>query len=356
MLYDSKQWIADLDTVIESLPFLSEFEKTSVMITGATGLVCSAIVDILIRYNETHENQIKIICPGRSHEKMMGRFGSFAKKDFFSFVQYDATSTNNTIDIPSDYIIHGASNATPNSIINEPVETILGNIIGLKQLFEFAKACRTKRVLYISSSEIYGIKKDNEAFKETEYGYIDLLNPRNSYSIAKRAAETLCISYSKEYNVESVIVRPGHIYGPTASSQDNRVSSAWAYAAAKGNDIIMKSPGSQMRSYCYCLDCASAILTVLFYGQEQKAYNISNRNSIISIRQLGEAIANAANVRFLSEEASSEEKKAFNPMENSSLNSETIEQLGWRGLFDASCGIRHTITILKETRICDESI
>ena len=115
-----------------------------------------------------------------------------------------------------------------------------------------------------------------------------MLNPRNSYSISKCAAETLCASYYDEYGVDSVIIRPGHIYGPTAQETDNRVSSAWAYCVARGKDIVMKSDGSQIRSYCYCLDSASAILKVMLKGSPVKAYNISNPTSIISIKQMAE--------------------------------------------------------------------
>ena len=66
------------------------------------------------------------------------------------------------------------------------------------------------------------------------------------------------------------IVRPGHIYGPTATRKDNRVSTAFAYNASDGKDIIMKSDGAQIRSYCYMLDCASAILYVLLKGKKGK--------------------------------------------------------------------------------------
>ena len=107
-------------------------------------------------------------------------------------------------------------------IVKEPVETMLSNFLGMKSLLDFAKEYGSKRILYISSSEIYGKKDGDQPYHEGEYGYIDMLNPRNSYSIGKRAAETLCASYADEYGVESVIVRPGHIYGPTASPYDNR--------------------------------------------------------------------------------------------------------------------------------------
>ena len=174
------------------------------------------------------------------------------------------------------------------------------------------------------------------------------MNPRNSYSVGKRAAETLCASYFAEYGVDSVIIRPGHIYGPTASESDNRVSSAWAYMVSRGENIVMKSDGSQIRSYCYCLDCASAILTVLLKGESVKAYNISNADSVISIRKMAEILSSSASVELKIELPTDAEKKGFNPMPNSSLDSTELCGLGWQGLFDAERGFSHTVAILKE--------
>ena len=348
MLYDNKQWIADIDTVSAVLPELDQLAGKSIMITGAAGLICSAVVDILFRYNDTHADKIRILAAGRWLEEMTVRFGTMADRDDFQFVIYDASVTDNHLDIQADYIIHGASNAFPGMIIKEPVETMLSNFVGMKCLLDYAKANGIKRILYISSSEVYGKKENSEPFREDEYGSIDLLNPRNSYSVGKRAAETLCASYAAEYGVESVIVRPGHIYGPTASPHDNRVSSAWAYAASRGENIVMKSDGAQIRSYCYCLDCASAMLKVLLKGENCHAYNISNPDSIISIRQMAELLAASAGVELKMELPSAEEKKGFNPMSNSSLESSSLTGLGWRGFFDAAEGFRHTVKILKE--------
>lgn len=347
-IYESEQWISDIDEIIQSLSELEKLAGKSVMITGAAGLVCSAVVDIFMRYNDTHKSKITIYAAGRWREEMTARFHSMVDRDDFNFVVYDASKTTNNLDFHCDYIIHGASNAFPNMIVKEPVETMLSNFIGMKYLMDYAKEYNTKRVLYISSSEVYGKKDGNLPYYEGEYGYIDLLNPRNSYSVGKRAAETLCASYTDEYGIESVIVRPGHIYGPTASSNDNRVSSAWAYAAARGENIVMKSDGCQLRSYCYCLDCASAILKVLIKGENMHAYNISNPESIVTIRKVAEILAVSAGVDLKMEIPSEEERKGFNPMSNSSLDSRSLKELGWKGMFDAETGFFHTVKILKE--------
>ena len=349
LLYKNKCWIADIDKILEVIPELDSLAGKSVMITGAAGLVCSSIVDVLFRYNDTHKEKIRILAAGRWHKEMFDRFQEMTNRTDFVYVSYDASKTDNVFDVHADYIIHGASNASPNMITNEPVETMLSNFLGMKNLLDYAKQQGTRRLLYISSSEVYGKKEDSRPYRENQYGYIDLLQPRNSYSVGKRSAETLCVSYADEYGVESVIVRPGHIYGPTASPYDKRVASAWAYSVAKGEDIIMKSDGSQIRSYCYCLDCASAILKVLLCGQDCHAYNISNPDSIITIKEMAEILAKSGSVRLRSEMPTDEEQKSFNPMHNSSLEGTSLLALGWHGCFDAETGFGHTVRILKET-------
>lgn len=349
-LFKSKTWIKDLDEEISSTPELAQLRGKSVLFTGGTGLICSAAVDLLIRYNETNGSEIKIILAGRSIERMKKRFQPFSDKSYMDYVLFDTANTTSNPEIIADYIIHGASNASPNKIVKEPVETIMSNLFGLKILLDQAKKHNSKRVLFVSSSEVYGNKDNDLPFREDEYGFVDFLNSRNSYSVAKRAAETLCVSYHDEYGVDNVIVRPGHIYGPTAVESDNRVSSAWAYAVARGDDIVMKSDGAQVRSYCYCLDCASAILKVLLVGEGGHAYNVSNPNSVISIKEMAKLLANSAGVQLKIELPTRAEKKAFNPMKNSSLDASLLIGLGWNSLFDAEKGFHHTVSVIRESR------
>lgn len=345
-LQDNKLWISDLDEIIENLSVASELAGKSVLVTGATGLICSAIVDVIIRWNELHDEKIKVFAAGRDKEKVKRRFSSASETEWFEFLQYDASSETN--DLPdTDYIIHGASNAFPDMIVKEPVETMLSNIVGIRNLLDHVRSGRAKRLLFISSSEVYGRKNSEKPRKINEYGSIDILNPRNSYSVGKCAAETLCASYAEEYGTDTVVVRPGHIYGPTASKADNRVSSAWAYAVARGEDIVMKSDGAQIRSYCYCLDAASAILTVLLKGERGQAYNISNPDSVISIKKMAGILTDSAGVSLRTELPTEAEKKGFNPMSNSSLDASELIALGWRGLFDAKRGFSHTVEIIK---------
>ena len=90
------------------------------------------------------------------------------------------------------------------------------------------------------------------------------------------------------------------------------------------------------------------MLKVLLNGENCHAYNISNPNSIISIKQMAELLAAGAGVELKTELPSAEEQKGFKPMSNSSLESTSLTGLGWEGLFDAAEGFEHTVKILKE--------
>lgn len=350
VLYDSDTYVKDLKEVVEKTPVIREFAGKTVLITGAGGLICSGIVDLLLMSNAIYHTQITIYAADINVDGVVARFSAFPDKvaaEYLHIVNYDATKENK-FDFVVDYIIHGASNAHPKAIAERPVETMLDNFSGMYELLEYAKRVQAKNTLFISSSEVYGLKNNNEPFKEDEYGFLDILNPRNSYSSGKRAGETLCASYSSEYGIHTNIVRPGHIYGPTASPRDTRVGSSFAYDAANGRDIVLKSEGKQIRSYCYVLDCDAAMLTVLLKGELAKAYNISDSNSVITIRELARLYAEAGKVRVIMDLPTDKERKAFNPMENSSLSSERLEQLGWKGVFDVAEGTKHTVIVLKD--------
>ena len=348
MIDKSAIWIHHLDETLDSVYELDDLNGKSILITGAGGLIGSALIDLIVRYNEKNSAKINIIAAGRDRTRIYKRFFPYCEKDYFKIFLFDALKNSLSSDLYCNYIINGAGNADPLKISAEPVETLMANLNGQKQLLEFAYKQDVSRVLYISSSEVYGKSIVEKPFAEDDYGYVDQLNPRGSYAIGKRAAENLCISYCTEYGVDTVIVRPGHIYGPTASSADSRVSSAWAYAAACGKNIVMKSDGLSIRSYCYCLDCATAIIKVLTKGESAHAYNVSNPQSVISIREMAEMLAEAGGVKVIKEMPDKMERLAFNPMLNSSLDSSRLQQLGWKGLFDAKRGLSNTVGIIRE--------
>ncbi len=361
----------DVDRALACIPNPEKLDGRSVLITGATGMICSSLADLLLRLNSRRDCAgrsertdgvggsgdsaagIRIILAGRSEERIRARFAGFTGGRDYFFLRYDATETDDVKqpDYSADYIIHGASNADPAVLSAEPVETILANVAGLNRMLSAACAGGSRRLLYISSSEVYGNRtaaEDELPYSEEDYGYVDLLNPRSSYPCSKRTAETLCVSYGQEHGLDTVIVRPGHIYGPQITERDSRASAQFTRNAAAGDDIVMKSAGTQLRSYCYTLDCASAILAVLLNGENGNAYNISNRDSIVTIRDVAEALAKAGGTRVVFEEATEREKAGYNLMTNSSLNARKLEGLGWKAVFGLEEGAEKTLAFYRQ--------
>ena len=157
----------------------------------------------------------------------------------------------------------------------------------------------------------------------------------------------LCNAYNTEYNLRTLIVRPGHIYGPSASKKDMRISSEFAFLSAEGKHLELKSSGLQKRSYCYSIDCAAQILTVLLKGEPGEAYNIGH-DEITSIREMASFYAKAGNVKLIMLQPTSQELAAFNPMNNATLDNTKIKSLGYKNLFSVEEGCIHTVKILKE--------
>jgi nucleoside-diphosphate-sugar epimerase len=347
----SPSYWEDLRLALKSIPNPQALNNKKILVTGATGMLCSPIVDIFLLMNREHNAGITIFLAGRDKDTSLERFQSFSERDGLVFVPYDATKSDNVEHSGSfDYIIHGASNANPELYMERPVDTMLANILGLSRMLDLAKASSAKRLLYVSSSEVYGQKPGSDRFSEGDYGYLDILHERAGYPSSKRAGESLCVAYGMQHNIDTVIVRPGHIYGPSIRESDQRASAQFTRKAIAGEEVVLKSRGTQLRSYCYSLDCASAIITVLLEGERANAYNISNPDSICTISDIAEQIAAAGNVKLVYEDAADNSQVVNSLMQNASLDSSKLEHLGWKPAFDIIAGIKSMIESLRESK------
>ena len=319
----------------------------SILITGATGLIGSAVTDLLCLARRTHLADVEVYAASRSLKKLRQRFKTW---EALEFLEYEATCKPQWSK-KFDYIIHCAGYAHPDEFGKHPVETVMESIMGIHYLLNHIKEIGSgSRTLYVSSSEVYGIRDSGceKWYSEEDFGRVDFLKARACYPSAKRTAETLCASYVQEYGLDVVIARPGHIYGPNATDSDSRASAQFFRDVMADRDIVMKGKGRQLRSYCYVLDCVSALLTVLSFGETGKAYNISNKESVVTIRQLAEEIAKQSGRSIVSIQPSDLEKRNYNPMDSSALNAECLEALGWRGCYDLQAGVGATLEALRK--------
>ena len=340
---EMKTYIDDIRQIFDlDLPW-GKLSGTNILITGATGLIGSTLVDVLM---SNPRRDYDVYASGRNVERAKQRFGKYFDFDSFHFVKYDVLSPLE-IDVPFDYIIHAASNASPNAFTQSPVEIIKSNIYGVSNLMDYGLKHGLKRFLYVSSGEVYG-QGDGRVFTEKYSGYVDCMKARSCYPSSKRTSETLCVSYAEEYGVDVVIVRPCHVYGPYYTESDNRVYAQFIRNVLKGEDIVLKSTGEQYRSWCYVVDCVSALLFVLLKGVSGEAYNIADPTSVMTIRQLSEMLAEIGQCKVKLEVPSEIEKRGYNPVQKSVFSISKLEGLGWKISGSMKEKMAKTVNFLKE--------
>lgn len=334
ILKEDMEWIARSERI-----FWDALEGKKILITGATGLIGSQIVMGLDRHNQICENQICIYALARNQAKAAEMF-----KECTESVKILVGDIKEKIvfDGEVDYIIHGASMTDSKAFVNYPVETISTAIKGTENVLEFAREKSVCGMVYLSSLEVYGVTDPSrESIKETEYGYMDPLSVRSSYSEGKRMVECLCISYGHEYHIPVKIARLSQTFGPGVSYGDNRVFAQFAKSIIEGKDIVLKTKGETYRNYCYTRDAITGILCVLTEGAQWEAYNIANKETGISICGMAEMVADdigKGKIKVVFDLAENIEKLGYGPTIKIALNTDKIESLGWKaevGLKDA---------------------
>lgn len=331
---------------------LDELSSSTVLVTGAGGLVGSHIVDVLLAANRSQDANIRIIASGRSKNKLLHRF-SCPEIGAPELLEWDISDPFPG-DLHVDFAIHAASNADPSFKSKQPVETFLNNIMGTKALLDLLKRQGAGRLVYVSSGEFYGEFSQDTAGTPEEYcGFLDYDNPSSCYGSSKRASEMLCRCYASEYGIDSVIARLCHTFGPGMKIEDPRALSAFLLEGARGNAITMNSAGAMKRSHCYSGDAATAILTIAASGKCAEAYNIADPNGSCTIRDFAEKVARRAEVGIVIKLADANQRASYQQSSNAILNPNKLIQLGWTPASSLEEGIDITLGCLRSKLISD---
>jgi nucleoside-diphosphate-sugar epimerase len=350
MFYHSAFYDTDLDYAV---PFAENFSGAAILITGATGLIGTFLVDALMRQGSrgAKRAEITVYALGRNEEAAHARFGEHWDSPSFNFIKHDNLAPLDVDDFPTpvDFIIHGAANAHPALFSTAPINTVIDMILGAKNVLDFASTQKIKRTIFISSGEVYGENRgDCEHFREDYCGTIACNSLRAGYPESKRCIEALCQAYHAENGIDVVIARLCHIFGATQTAMDSRVSAQWLRCAAAREDIIMKSAGTQVRSYCYVADAATALLTLLARGEAGAAYNVANSaGDEMSLREIAEFLTNEAGTKVIHETPSATEKAGYSPRDYAVLDSTKIRALGWSEKFSLRDGLYRALAILR---------
>ena len=337
------QYVAMLDLPWEKL------NGKSFLITGASGLIGSFLIDVLM-YKNLHEGMnCKLYAIGRNQERAKAKFVKYWNLDSFDFIPCDINMPINLKGIETvDYLLHMASNTHPVAYSTDPIGTITTNIIGTRSLLEFAVERNVTRFAFASSNEIYGENRgDVEFFDEHYCGYIDSNTMRAGYPESKRCGEALCQAYKKQKNLDIVIPRFTRSYGPTMLMTDTKAISQFIRKAIAGEDIILKSAGTQYYSYTYVADAVSGLLTVILKGKNGDAYNIADEHSDIMLKDLAAVIAGISKKNVIFQLPDDVEKAGYSTVTKARLDGRKLQKLGWKVRYNIQSGMERTIDILK---------
>lgn len=334
-------------TELELLSRDITFANERILVTGASGLIGSVLVEAILLYNQMSNSKVQVYAMARNTERLHDRFSEWREDDNLHLVSGDV-SKGICDDVEFDLIIHLASNADPKTYAQYPAETITSNTIGIYNILEYARKRKGTKVFFASSMEVYGLLDDNTSITESMYGLVDFNCLRQGYSESKRTSELMCKAYWDEYRVPCWIGRLGYIYGCKCKPDDSKVVFQFIKNALGNEPIVMKSDGRQRRAYCYYIDAVSAILCIINKGEYGESYNIADRESVVSIKELAELIANKSGTEVVFERPSKQETKGYSRTMDMILNSEKLEKLGWNPVFHLNEGIDRTIYFLKE--------
>lgn len=323
---------------------MSEFEESSILVTGGTGLIGSTLVMGLLE-----AKNIDVYVLARSIRKAKNIFCDYLENKKLHFIIQDISQPI-PFDLSVDYIIHTASPTSSKYFVDHPVETIHTSIQGTDNVLKFAKEHSIKSLVYLSSLEVYGVTDPMlDSVKELDYGYLDPFKVRSSYSEGKRMVECLCASYYSEYRIPIRVARLAQTFGPGVSYDDGRVFADFARSCIEKRDIILHTEGKTVRNYCYTKDAAIAILYILAHGQNGEAYNVVNPDTAISIYDM------ACLLHHLYPESQVKvmidgKERGYNPDVIIRLNIDKLNALGYRPSTSLKKMYQRMIESMKEGR------
>jgi UDP-glucuronate decarboxylase len=309
-----------------------DMKNSTVLITGATGLIGSLLVKALYTADQKHRLNLNILAAVRNKRVAETLFRGFDIR----LIEQDIRELF-IIDGKLDYIIHCAAVTGSRDMAAFPVECIQTAVYGTENILMLANEKRAKSVVYLSSMEVYGSTDPAlEKVTEDKLGFLDLTSPRSCYPESKRICECLCNCYFSEYKVPVKIARLAQTFGAGVSKEDGRVFAQFAKSVIEGRDIVLHTDGSSTGNYCYTADAIKGILLLLLKGENGQAYNISNEQAHMTIYQMAQLVAQrvaGGKISVVFDIPKDSSTYGYAPKVKMKLCSDKIRALGWTPSF-----------------------
>ena len=335
----------DIDIILNTKADWEKLKNTTVLVTGATGRLGIYFVNALLEANRRWELGLKVLGLARNQKKIDANYPM--KDEALSFLLQDVTDPI-VYDGNIDYMIHTAGLASPDDFTHRPVTTLWGHVQGTRNVMELAVKAHTKKVLYVSTVEIYGDWQSEAEIRESDMGPLDHQKSRACYPEAKRLCETMLECYKAEYGIDFTTIRLSHTFGPGISLDDGRAFAEFMRNALRGEDIVMHSNGMAARTYTYVSDAIGGAFLAFLNGEENY-YNIANTDNLITVKDMAEMISKMGpepvKVRF---DFDTTNGLQYLPFKLGVLDPSRIRALGWEPAVSAEEAFRWTIESFME--------
>lgn len=304
---------------------LNALKNKSVLVTGATGLIGSALVNRLLRLSHDNALNIKIYGFVRNVEKADKLFGIGA-------VEYIVGDFDTDFELPRDidYVFHCAAQTDSKFFIDKPVETFEGNVNFAMGLLQKLRGRKLDAFVYLSSLEVYGTSENERNLRENSVSYYNLLNVRNSYPLAKIAIEELSYMNYREYGLPVKIARLAQTFGQGVTYGDNRVFAQFARCVTESKNIVLKSKGETLRNYCSVNDAVNALIYIAVGGESGEAYNVASDGTAVTILQLAELFCTLNDKIKIVFDIEDTSKTGYLPTNRIILDTVKLKGLGWQ--------------------------
>jgi len=252
-----------------------------IIVTGAAGFLGSHLTDKLLAQGHEVIGIDSLVTGSLDNLKQLEH------NKAFRFVKSDVTQYIH-VPGPVERVYHFASPASPLDFPRMPVHILKVGALGTLNALGLAKA-KGARMLLASTSEIYGNPLVHPQV-ENYWGNVNPIGQRSMYDEAKRFAEALTMSYHKQNQVETRIVRIFNTYGPRMRLDDGRVLPNFARSALKNEPLTIYGDGLHTRSFCYADDLLRGVL-LLMESAVDEPVNIGNPEEITMLDFAREVIA-----------------------------------------------------------------